>query len=184
MKVKSTLHAMLLAGMLSGSFVPAFAADDTTSSSVYDFSGFSDTKLMQLFYNAYQNGRKYPTAEEFAAAGIQQSDIAFIRSHVRNKGILDRADRLIKDTYEKRDLWMNIPWTQVRTEPLVSPTRLSIATYSLCGTTPTSSVLGTMECSQLLLHGLTLLTRTVRLCILASSSSTLLAVVLRAQQAG
>lgn len=48
MKVKSTLHAMLLAGMLSGSFVPAFAADDTTSSSVYDFSGFSDTKLMQL----------------------------------------------------------------------------------------------------------------------------------------
>lgn len=53
MKVKSTLHAMLLAGMLSGSFVPAFAADDTTSSSVYDFSGFSDTKLMQLFYNAY-----------------------------------------------------------------------------------------------------------------------------------
>lgn len=75
MKVKSTLHAMLLAGMLSGSFVPAFAADDTTSSSVYDFSGFSDTKLMQLFYNAYQNGRKYPTAEEFAAAGIQQSDI-------------------------------------------------------------------------------------------------------------
>lgn len=109
MKVKSTLHAMLLAGMLSGSFVPAFAADDTTSSSVYDFSGFSDTKLMQLFYNAYQNGRKYPTAEEFAAAGIQQSDIAFIRSHVRNKGILDRADRLIKDTYEKRDLWMNIP---------------------------------------------------------------------------
>lgn len=108
MKVKSTLHAMLLAGMLSGSFVPAFAADDTTSSSVYDFSGFSDTKLMQLFYNAYQNGRKYPTAEEFAAAGIQQSDIAFIRSHVRNKGILDRADRLIKDTYEKRDLWMNM----------------------------------------------------------------------------
>ena len=165
MKVKSTLHAMLLAGMLSGSFVPAFAADDTTSSSVYDFSGFSDTKLMQLFYNAYQNGRKYPTAEEFAAAGIQQSDIAFIRSHVRNQGILDR-------------------WTQVRTEPLVSPTRLSIATYSLCGTTPTSSVLGTMEFSQLLLHGLTLLTRTVRLCILVSSSSTPLAVVPTAQQAG
>lgn len=108
MKFKPTLQAMLLVGLMCGSYVPTYA-DDTTTSAVYDFSGFNDTKLMELFYNAYQDGRKYPTAAEFAAAGIQQSDIAFIRSHVRNKGILSRANRLVSDTYEKRDLWMNIP---------------------------------------------------------------------------
>lgn len=108
MNLNSTFKAFVLASMLSGIAVPVCAADDT-SSSVYDFSGFNDMNLMKLFLTAYEDGRKYPTAEEFAAAGIQQSDIAFIRSHVRNKGILSRAKRLVADTYEKRDLWMNIP---------------------------------------------------------------------------
>ena len=89
--------------------VNAVAADDSKASAVYDFSGFNDVNLINLFYQVSQDGRKYPTEAEFAAAGIQQSDIAFIRSHVRNKGIIDRSGRLIKDTYEKRNLWMNIP---------------------------------------------------------------------------
>ena len=79
------------------------------SDNVYDFSGFNDVSLINIFTTAYMDGRKYPTAEEFASIGIQQSDLAFVRSHVRNKGILDRAGRLLKDTYEKRNLWMNIP---------------------------------------------------------------------------
>ncbi len=108
MNLNSTFKAFVLASLLSGITVPVCADDDTTSA-VYDFSGFNDMNLMKLFLTAYEDGRKYPTAEEFAAAGIQQSDIAFIRSHVRNKGILSRAKRLVADTYEKRDLWMNIP---------------------------------------------------------------------------
>lgn len=88
---------------------PEDTLSPTTTQEVYDFSGFEDTELLTLFKNALDQGRDYPTAAEFAAAGIQQSDIAFVRSHVRNKGILSRADRLIPGTYEKRDLWMNTP---------------------------------------------------------------------------
>ena len=110
MKKKVLLSTLAMAAFMSAMpSVNAFAADDSKASAIYDFSGFNDVNLINLFYQVYQDGRKYPTAAEFEAAGIQQSDIAFIRSHVRNKGIIDRAGRLIKDTYEKRNLWMNIP---------------------------------------------------------------------------
>ena len=88
---------------------PTDTLSPTATSEVYDFSGFDDTEMLMLFKNALDQGRDYPTEAEFAAAGIQQSDIAFIRSHVRNKGILSRADRLIPETYETRNLWMNTP---------------------------------------------------------------------------
>lgn len=88
------------------------AQDDlspTATSDVYDFSGFSDSNLLDLFYNVLQDGRKYPTQAEFEAAGIQASDIAFVRSHVRKAQLLDDADRLVQGTQSKRQLWMNIP---------------------------------------------------------------------------
>ena len=53
---------------------------ETATKEVYDFSGFVDVDLLDLFYNALQEGRNYPTEEEFAAKGILPSDIAFIRS--------------------------------------------------------------------------------------------------------
>ena len=81
------------------------ASDDQ----VYDFSGFGDEALMELFYNALQQGRNYPTKEEFEMAGIQESDIAFIRSHVRRANIMSRADRVRPNTFEKRNLFMNMP---------------------------------------------------------------------------
>lgn len=81
----------------------------SASDQVYDFTGFGDEALMELFYNAYQQGRNYPTMEEFAAAGIQASDIAFIRSHVRRANIMSRADRVRPNTFEKRNLFMNMP---------------------------------------------------------------------------
>ena len=110
MKKKVLLSTLAMAAFMSAMpSVNAVAADDSKASVVYDFSGFNDVNLINLFYQVSQDGRKYPTEAEFAAAGIQQSDIAFIRSHVRNKGIIDRSGRLIKDTYEKRNLWMNIP---------------------------------------------------------------------------
>jgi endo-beta-N-acetylglucosaminidase D len=82
---------------------------ETATQEIYDFSGFDVQKMLDLFYAAEQDGRKYPTMEEFEAAGIQASDIAFVRSHVRKAEILDRSDRLRPETYEKRNLFMNIP---------------------------------------------------------------------------
>ena len=76
---------------------------------IYDFSGFDTKKLLDLFYQVHQDGRYYPTLEEFEAIGIQQSDIAFVRSHVRRAEIMDRSDRLVEQTYVNRNLWMNTP---------------------------------------------------------------------------
>ena len=76
---------------------------------IYDFSGFDVAKMLELFYQVEQDGRVYPTLEEFEAAGIQASDIAFVRSHVRRAQIMDRADRLIPETYVNRNLWANFP---------------------------------------------------------------------------
>lgn len=88
--------------------VPA-TAQDTTTDEIYDFSGFDVERMLTLFYDALQNGRNYPTMAEFEAAGIQASDLAFVRSHVRRADIMSRADRLISETYETRNLFMNIP---------------------------------------------------------------------------
>ena len=76
---------------------------------IYDFAGFDTKPLLDLFYQVHQDGRYYPTLEEFEAIGIQASDIAFVRSHVRRAQIMDRADRLVPSTYERRNLWANIP---------------------------------------------------------------------------
>ncbi len=75
----------------------------------YDFSGFDVQRLMDLFYEVDQKGRKFPTDEELMGIGILPSDLAFIRSHVRRAEILDRADRLLPETYERRNLFLNIP---------------------------------------------------------------------------
>ena len=100
---KSTLAGLAML-MLAASGTPAMAQNE-----IYDFSGFTDSGLLKLFYNALQDGRKYPTMEEFEAAGIQASDIAFVRSHVRRAEIMSRADRLVPTTYETRNLWANLP---------------------------------------------------------------------------
>lgn len=84
-------------------------AQDTTSEEIYDFSGFDVKNMLDLFYNVSLSGRNYPTMDEFEAIGIQASDIAFVRSHVRRAEIMSREDRLVQSTYETRDLFMNIP---------------------------------------------------------------------------
>ena len=106
---KSTLAIVaLLCGASFGTPAQAQYAESATSQ-IYDFSGFSDQNMLELFYKAHQDGRKYPTLAEFEAAGIQASDIAFVRSHVRKAQIMSRADRVNEKTYEHRNLWMNIP---------------------------------------------------------------------------
>lgn len=105
---KKFLPLMLLA-CLAGPANAQSVMSPTATSTIYDFAGFNEVTLLKLFDKALQEGRNYPTKEEFAAAGIQASDIAFVRSHVKQRTILDRKDRLVKDTYEKRNLFMNIP---------------------------------------------------------------------------
>ncbi|WP_279112046.1 GEVED domain-containing protein [Hoylesella timonensis] len=105
---KKFLPLMLLA-CLAGPVNAQSGMSPTATSTIYDFAGFNEVTLLNLFDKALQKGRNYPTKEEFAAAGIQASDIAFVRSHVKQRAILDRKDRLVKDTYEKRNLFMNIP---------------------------------------------------------------------------
>lgn len=105
---KRFLPLMLLA-CLAGPANAQSGMSPTATSTIYDFAGFNEVTLLNLFDKALQKGRNYPTKEEFAAAGIQASDIAFVRSHVKQRTILDRKDRLVKDTYEKRNLFMNIP---------------------------------------------------------------------------
>ena len=105
---KRFLPLMLLA-CLAGPANAQSSMSPTATSAIYDFAGFNEVTLLNLFDKALQKGRNYPTKEEFAAAGIQASDIAFVRSHVKQRAILDRKDRLVKDTYEKRNLFMNIP---------------------------------------------------------------------------
>jgi endo-beta-N-acetylglucosaminidase D len=113
MKKTKSIAVVSMACLLGIGSPAALRADElspTATDAIFDFSNVSDVTLLNLFYNALQQGRRYPTEEEFRAQGILPSDIAFIRSHVRKRAILDRsADRLLSDTYEKRDLWMNIP---------------------------------------------------------------------------
>jgi endo-beta-N-acetylglucosaminidase D len=80
----------------------------TATAQVYDLDLFGDA-IIDVFYTADKAGLKFPTQEMWEAAGYDMHTIEFVRSHVRAKEILSRADRLDKKTYEKRNLWMNIP---------------------------------------------------------------------------
>lgn len=106
---KHYIAALALACAFSSAPVVAQEYSPTATEEIYDFSGFDTKKMLDLFYAAHQDGRKYPTMEEFEAAGIQASDIAFVRSHVRRAQIMSRADRLVEKTYETRNLWANFP---------------------------------------------------------------------------
>ena len=110
MNKKSTMKMLLLAGLLCGapSTMSAQTNTGSTSTTIYDFAGFSDQALLKLFEKAEKAGRKFPTKQELIDAGIY-NEIEFVRSHVRKREILSRQDRLVGDTYRERDLFMNIP---------------------------------------------------------------------------
>lgn len=112
MKRKVTLSALALAGMLSAAPFTLKAQGGNTaptaSKVVYDFQHFSDIKMLQLFEKAVREGKRYPSYDELKAAGLAD-EIEFVRSHVRKRSILPRTDRLITNTFETRELFMNIP---------------------------------------------------------------------------
>ena len=110
MNKKSTMKMLMLAGLLCGapSTMSAQTTPSSTSTTIYDFSGFGDQALLKLFEKAEKAGRKFPTKQELIDAGIY-NEIEFVRSHVRKRKILDRSDRLNQNAYQERDLFMNIP---------------------------------------------------------------------------
>ena len=110
MNKKSTMKMLMLAGLLCGapSTMSAQTNTGSTSTTIYDFAGFSDQTLLNLFASALEKGRKFPTTQELKDAGIYD-ELEFVRSHVRKRQILDREDRLVRNTYKERDLFMNIP---------------------------------------------------------------------------
>ena len=110
MNKKSTMKMLMLAGLLCGapSTMSAQTNTGSTSTTIYDFAGFSDQKMLELFEKIEKQGRKFPTNQELKEYGLYD-EIEFVRSHVRKRQILDREDRLVRNTYKERDLFMNIP---------------------------------------------------------------------------
>ena len=81
----------------------------TASTDVYDLENYSE-ELIDLFYEAEQQGRKYPTKEAFEAAGFNMMDMAFVRSHVRPRSVMvDQTKNVNQKARDNRQLWMNIP---------------------------------------------------------------------------
>lgn len=111
MKKKITLLCVAAACCLTwGSPIMAQDVPESASTELFDFEPFSDQKMLDLFYAAEQQGRKYPTNEEFEAAGFHLMDIEFVRSHTRPRSVMRNKDKqLYPDLYHNRNLWMNIP---------------------------------------------------------------------------
>lgn len=104
------------AALLLGTAVNVQAQDVTypasASTEIFDFTPWNDDQLLVLFAKAADEGRKYPTKEEFEAAGFNL-DLEFSRSHVRPAAIMeDSTKNIVPDVYPTRRLWMNIPTGQ------------------------------------------------------------------------
>ena len=92
MKKKSTLVALLLTALLSGSPASVMAQN-------YNFGQLNWKKMVDLFATALQHGKNFPTDEEIASKmGMTTTDLSFIKSHVKRRDILDQNGRLIKNT--------------------------------------------------------------------------------------
>lgn len=102
MRKKTTLAALLLTALLSGS--PA-----NVNAQNYDFSKVDWTKMTEVFYKALAAGKQYPSDQEIMALGISKADLEFMRSHVRQRSLVDNKSRLNPNTFSGRKLWMNTP---------------------------------------------------------------------------
>ncbi len=108
----------ILALALSASIFGAMpmVAQETTpsvpsaSKVLYDFKDYDVAKVIKYFKELEDEGRKFPTAEEFKAKfGI---DVELVRSHVRKREVLkwkDGKDPLDFARREGRTVFMNLP---------------------------------------------------------------------------
>lgn len=77
--------------------------------SFYEFDNVLPKTILNLFLQAKQEGRKYPTDQQFTAAGISLPDLEFVRSHVKRRSHISQDDRLNPNVYENRQLFMCVP---------------------------------------------------------------------------
>ena len=106
--------------------------DASASTEIFDFSPFGDKAMLDLFYNAQQQGRQYPTKAEFEAAGFQLSDLEFVRSHVRPRAVIDdQNNQLLSDVKNTRRVWFNIPMGTARSIGGYPGTNVGDDTYSI-----------------------------------------------------
>lgn len=127
---KSNFLALALA---LGLAAPASAQDVGVVNDFFDFTNINtDMKLLQVFYDADQQGRTVPTEAELEAAGFPYADLAFFRSHVAKRPILSRADRILPSTYETRNFWFNMPMGEGKGPAIGQPSKTFISeAYSM-----------------------------------------------------
>ncbi len=107
---KRTFLMMATALLFFGTQPAAAQYDPSASTEIFDLSPFSDSKMLNLFYDALQKGRQYPTEAEFEAAGFNMLDIEFVRSHVQRRAVIDdQANQLYPSVKNTRRFWMNTP---------------------------------------------------------------------------
>ncbi|MBR5689666.1 MAG: endo-beta-N-acetylglucosaminidase, partial [Prevotella sp.] len=105
--------------------------DPSASREIFDFAPFTDGNLLNLFYDAQQAGRQYPTQAEFEAAGFNMMDIEFVRSHVRPRAVInDQSNQLYTGVKNTRRLWMNIPMGTAKSIGGYPGTNVGDDTYS------------------------------------------------------
>lgn len=111
---KFTLFSMAAMLLLSGQ-APAQDKTDyppSASTEVFDFTPWKESTILELFVKAMNEGRNYPSAEEWTEAGFNL-DLEFSRSHVRPRDIIEDASKnVVPEVYAKRRLWMNMPTGQ------------------------------------------------------------------------
>ena len=105
---KSTIFGAALAALLAAPSV-GHAASDLVSP-LYDFTPWSDDKILELFETAALDGRMYPTAAEFEAAGFGIG-LEFARAHIKLAEILPEK-KLISSVPSDRRMWFNVPTGQ------------------------------------------------------------------------
>lgn len=102
---------ILLFAVLLGCNVTVFAEEygPTASKDIYNLKPFGD-KILDLFYNAFAQGRNCPTWTEFEAAGFTKLEINNVRSHVRKREIMVKQIKNInKAATNNRQAWLNMP---------------------------------------------------------------------------
>lgn len=81
----------------------------SASTTIFALSKLGDD-ILDLFYEAEQKGRAYPTEAEFAAYGVSKADLAFVRSHTRKRSIMvDHSKDVNPNVTENRQLFLNLP---------------------------------------------------------------------------
>lgn len=112
MKKFTVFGAALLLGLAVNVQAQEVEYPASASTDLFDFTPWDEDALLKLFADAADEGRKYPTPEEFEAAGFNL-DLEFSRSHVRPATIMEDADKnIVEGVYPTRRLWMNIPTGQ------------------------------------------------------------------------